>query len=385
MILNTQTFTQLVQNQAAAIQTKTAALVDFTVGSVLRAVVEATSAVALWLQAVALQVMSLTRAATSNKSDLDSWMADYSFVRLGANAATGLVTFSRFTPTLQAVVPLGATMQTGDGSQQFTVILDETNPNWSAALQGYVIAPGVSSIAVLVRAVNASTASNVLANTVTVLTTQIAGVDFINNAGAFTGGSSPESDAAFRARFAVFIDGLRAGTRAAVANAILGLQVGVAYSIVEDQTLAGVYQPGFFYVVIDDGSGNPPSTLLTAAYAAIDAIRPITITFATFAPVIVTADVSMTIGTATGYDHNTVVGQVAQAITVYLDSQTVGAGAFGFIPTGGPAVLSYFRLAQIAMDVEGVTDISSYTLNLGTADITLTPQQVIKAGAVSVS
>lgn len=374
MILNTQTFTQLVQNQAAAIQTKTRSLVDFTVGSILRAVVEATSAVALWLQAVALQVMALTRAATSKGADLDSWMADFNFFRLGANAANGLVTFSRFTPTLQAVVPLRAGVQTGDGSQKFVVALDTTNPAWSAPLNGYVIPPGQTSLAVLVQAVTPSTASNVLANTITVLTTNIPGVDFISNAGAFSGGSDPESDPAFLARFVVYIAGLRAGTESAVANAVLGLGVGAAYNIVETQNLDGSFHPGFFYVVVDDGSGNPPSSLLTAAYKAIDAIRAVTVSFAVFPPQIVLANVSMTIGTAPGFDHPTVVGQVGQAVTTYLNTQTVGAG-----------MLSYFKLAQIAMDIQGVTDLTGYSLNLGQSDIILTPQQVIKAGTVSVA
>jgi hypothetical protein len=70
--LQTYTFTELVSNIATAVQGSASALLDFTVGSVLRAIAEATAAVVLWLQAIILQVLTLTRASTSVGSDLDS-------------------------------------------------------------------------------------------------------------------------------------------------------------------------------------------------------------------------------------------------------------------------------------------------------------------------
>jgi len=373
MILNTQTWSTIVQNQAIAIQTKAAALVDFTVGSILRAIIEAVAGVTLWLQALILQVMAITRAATSNGSDLDTWFADWNFYRLTARGASGYVTFSRFTPLLQAVVPVGATLQSADGTQTFVVILDMTNANYSSALNGYVLAPGVTSIACLVQATVASTASNVLANTLTVLTTPIAGVDYINNAGAFSGGSGQELDPAFRARFWLYIAALRGATNGAVAYAVASLQVGAAYTLTENYTLAGVYQPGFFFVVVDDGTGTPPTTLTASAYAAIDALRPLTSTFTVYSPAILHANVSMILGVATGYNRTAVVGLVGNALTAYINTNPLGV------------TLSPFRLAQVAMDVPGVTDISGFTLNGGLADLIPTPQQVTKTGTMSVS
>src|ERR1700733_382289 len=117
--LQTFTFTELVSQIATAIQGSASALYDFTVGSTLRAIAEATSAVVLWLQAIILQLLTVTRAATSVGSDLDSFMADYGVTRLAAVASTGNVTFARFTSTQQAVVPIGATVQSADGTQTF--------------------------------------------------------------------------------------------------------------------------------------------------------------------------------------------------------------------------------------------------------------------------
>ena len=95
MAINTQSFGVIVQNAVTAVQGAARQLLDFTVGSVLRAVVEATAAMALWLQGIALQIASLTRFSTSNGPDADSWAADFNFPRLAAQAAQGSVIFSR--------------------------------------------------------------------------------------------------------------------------------------------------------------------------------------------------------------------------------------------------------------------------------------------------
>ena len=65
MQLQLQTFTSLVSSAAAAVQGAASQLVDLTVGSVLRAVLEANASLALWLQWLILQVLRTTRAATS--------------------------------------------------------------------------------------------------------------------------------------------------------------------------------------------------------------------------------------------------------------------------------------------------------------------------------
>ena len=59
--LSLQNFTSLVQNMAAAVQASAASLLNLTVGSTLRAILEANASVVLWLQWLILQVLSLTR------------------------------------------------------------------------------------------------------------------------------------------------------------------------------------------------------------------------------------------------------------------------------------------------------------------------------------
>src|ERR1700750_2693829 len=107
--MQTYSFTQVVQNFATAVQGAAKKLLDFSTGSTLLAIGQAMAAVSLWLQGMILSLLAVTRAATSSGADLDSWFSDFGFTRLAANAASGQVTFSRFTPTAQALIPVSAT------------------------------------------------------------------------------------------------------------------------------------------------------------------------------------------------------------------------------------------------------------------------------------
>ena len=374
MAITTQDFTTLVRNQVTAIQGAAKVLVDMTVGSILRAVVEANAAVILWLQGLILQLLAITRAATSSGADLDSWVGDFGLTRLAAVAASGQVSFARFTPSQQAVVPVGTTIQTGDGSQQFAVTLDTTNPTYSASLGGYVLAAGVASINVPVAAVTAGAGGNVSAGQINTLTQALPGVDTVSNAAAFTNGVDAESDAALRIRFIAFVASLSKATKGAVGYAITSLKQGVIYTLVENQQYNGTTDYGYFYVVVDDGTGSPGSTFLSNVSNAIDAVRGVSIRFGVFAPVVVTANAGMTITTAAGYDHNAVVALVVAALQSYINGLTLGQ------------TLTYSRLAQVAYDASpGVTNVTAVTLNGGTADVSATSKQVIKAGTLTVA
>lgn len=374
MAITTQDFTTLVRNQVTAIQGAAKVLVDLTVGSILRAVVEANAAVILWLQGLILQLLAITRAATSSGADLDSWVGDFGLTRLAAVAASGQVSFARFTPSQQAVVPVSTTIQTGDGAQQFAVTLDTTNPAYSATLGGYVLAAGVGSINVPVAASTAGAGGNVSAGQLNTLTQAVPGVDTVSNAAAFTNGVDAESDAALRIRFIAFVASLSKATKGAVGYAITSLKQGVIYTLVENQQYNGTTDYGYFYVVVDDGTGSPGSTFLSNVSNAIDAVRGVSIRFGVFAPVVVTANAGMTITTAAGYDHNAVVALVVAALRSYINGLRLGQ------------TLTYSRLAQVAYDASpGVTNVTAVTLNGGTADVSATSQQVIKSGTLTVA
>lgn len=374
MAITTKTFTTLVQDQVAAIQASAKALVDLTVGSILRAIVEANASVQLWLQGLILQLLAITRAATSTGSDLDSWVADFGLTRTAAVAASGAVTFARFTPTNQALIPIGATVQTGDGTQKYTVTVDTTNGAYSLGLGGYVVGAGVSTLNVPVLASTAGAAGNAQAGQVSTLTSPISGIDTVTNASTFTSGADAETDAALRVRFINYIASLSKATKGAIGNAITSLRAGLSYSFVENLTYGGAAQLGYFYVVVDDGTGAPSGLLLTSVSNAIDAVRPVTSTFGVFAPVVQNATVVMTATIASGYDPVATKALVTAALKTYINSLALGQS------------LTYSRLAQIAYDASpGVTNVTAVTLNGGTSDLSATVQQVVKWLAVTVN
>lgn len=374
MTITTKSFTVLVRDIVTAIQGAATGLVDLTVGSVLRAVTEAHATVTLWLQGLILQLLATTRAATSNGDDLHSWMLDFGVTPLPAIAASGLVTFARFTPTAQAVVPVGATVLTSDGTQAYTVDLDTTNAAYSAALAGYALAAGVASIAVSVTAVTAGIAGNAVAGQVALINQPIPGVDTVSNPAGFTNGLDAESDTALRARFILYLASLSKATAAAVGSAIASLEQGLTYSLTENVNYAGVAQLGYFFVVVDDGTGAPPSSLLSTVYNAIDAVRATTIGFGVFAPVKITANITMTITTATGYAHAATAALVSAALSSYVNALTIDGD------------LTFSRLTKIAYDASpGVTNVTGVTLNGATADLVASKLQVIKTGTVSVA
>ncbi len=181
MQLSLQNFTTLVQNMAAAVQSAANQLLDLTVGSTLRAILEANASLALWLQWLILQVLQTTRAATSTGADLDTWMADFSLARLPAVPASGIVTFSRFTPLAPALVPVGAAVRTADGSQVFSVVASPASSSYSAEQNGYALGPGIAALDVPVVAQTAGAAGNVQVGAISLLSSALPGVDSVAN------------------------------------------------------------------------------------------------------------------------------------------------------------------------------------------------------------
>lgn len=381
MALQTQDFTTLVSNQVAAAQAESTALLDFSTGSVLLALIEAnTSAVALWLQALILQLLSVTRLATSQASDVDSWVGDFGLTRLPAVAATGTVTFSRFTNTQQAVIIANATpslstqVQTADGTQSFYVAIDTTNINYNAALGGYVIQAGTSSISVPVQANVAGSGGNVLTGAISTLITPTPFVDTVTNASPFTNGLNQELDAALKARFPLFIASLSRATKSAIGYAIQSTQQGLSYTLTENQSYAGQTEYGYFYVVVDDGSGNPPTQLLNNISSAIDQYRAASVTFGVFAPVVTTVNVVVTITVDANTTHSAAAVIVQNAISTYINSLAVGQ------------TLYYTQLINAIYDADvDITNVTGLTLNGGTSDITADSKHIIKVGTITIN
>ena len=142
----------------------------------------------------------------------------------------------------------------------------------------------------------------------------------------------------------------------------------------ENQATSGATQYGYFYAVVDDGTGSPSGGFLSGVYAAIDTVRPLGTYFSVLGPTDITANVVLTITTGSGYVHSSIVPVVQAALASYIASLGLGAS------------LSYSRLIQVAYDASpAVTNVTSVTLNSGTSDITANAQQRVIAGSITVT
>ncbi|HEY1772419.1 MAG TPA: baseplate J/gp47 family protein [Gammaproteobacteria bacterium] len=376
MSLNTKDFNTVVSDQVTTIQSQVPQFSNFNSGTVLLAIVQAVASVVMYLQSLLTQMYAFARASTSAGSDLDSWMADFGLTRLPAVAASGQVTFARFTPTAAATIPVGTNVESGDGTQVFAVIADATNPNYVPSQSAYVCPANTSSIAVTVQDTVAGAAGNVIIGALNTLTSPIVGIDTVTNAAAYLNGANAETDAAFRIRFQNYLASLAESTPTAIGNAIASVQAGLTYTLTEDLDFNGATDNGYFYVVVDDGSGAPSGQLLANIAAAINLVRAAGVRFGVFGPTVLTANIAMTITTAPGYTHSVIVAAVTAAIEAYVNALAVGA------------TLPYTILASIAYSYGGggiVTNVTGVGLNSGTSDLVPTGKQVIKYGTVVVT
>jgi len=349
-------------------------LLDLSVGSVLRAILEANASIGLWLQWLLLLVLNNTRAATSKGPDLDSWMADFGLTRLPAVAATGTVIFSRFSPTNTALIPVGALVKTGDGTQNFTVVASLNNPLFNPIQNGYILGAGVASGQVPVVATTPGSAGNVQIGTVTILATAIPGIDSVTNSVAFTGGSDAESDAAFRTRFVAYINSRTQATKAAISYAISSLQQGLSYAIAENVDTAGNPRPGNFVVTVANSQATLPNRLLTEVSAAIDAVRPVGTSFAVQPPQQIIANVALSLALTPNANLGQVAPQVSNSISGYIGGLSIGQ------------VLPVARIAQLALDASSfVTNAFNISINGKNTDLDPGATGIVVAGSITVN
>ncbi len=374
MQLSLQNFSTLVEGMAASVQGAAANLLDLTVGSVLRAILEANASIVLWLQWLIVQCLAATRLATSSGADCDSFCADFGFTRLPAVVASGQVTMSRFTPSISALIPVGTVLSSVANTLSFVVVGDPGNPAYSVANNGYLLAAGVGSLNVAIVANTAGVTGNVQPGAISVINSAISGVDTVTNAIALSGGADAETDIAFRARFGNYLASLSRATNVAIGSAISGIQQGLSYTISENVNLAGNTQMGFFVVTVDDGSGHPPLSLLNTVQEAVNAVRPVGTAFSVQGPVVTPANVTVALTTSPGASHAAAVTAVAGAMEMYIASLPIGVA------------LSYTRLAQLAYDAsQSVTNLSGLVLNGGTADLVPLLFGVVRTGTVTVT
>jgi uncharacterized phage protein gp47/JayE len=325
------------------------------------------------MQWLILKVLQMTRAATSAGDDLDSWVGDFGLARLPAVAATGEVTFSRFTTGNVVLVPVGAKVKTSDSSLTFDVVADAGNAAWDVTQSGYWIPATQVSVTVPVAAEVAGSSGNVQSDTITLMATAIAGVDTVGNSVAFTNGIDVESDVALRGRFRNYINTRCQATATAVGYAVSAVRQGLSWTVQENTTVAMASVPGNFVVTVDDGTGEPDRALLTMVKSAVDAVRPLGSTFQVQGPGVVTANVSLRVAEASGYTHAQAVAAAGTALARAVNGSEMGAG------------FRFGTVYQVVLNCPSVAAAGAVTLSGGTADLLVNQAEVVRAGAIVVS
>ena len=282
--------------------------------------------------------------------------------------------FSRFTPTLAALIPLGTGLRSADGSLSFTVTQDSTNSAWSSAQNGYVLGAGIASVSVPIQAIVPGSAGNVQAGVITQLASAIPGIDTVINAAPLTAGLDAESDAALRSRFSAYLATRSRGTPLAIGNAVLSVRQGLDYTLQENMSPGGVSQIGCFVLTVDDGSGTPSSSLLASVANAVEATRPIGALYTIQPPTLLTANISLTVTTPANANHAIIVGNVANALTNAITALTIG------VP------VPWSRITQLAYAADpNVTNVTNVLLNGTTADLVPSASGLIRPGTIAVS
>jgi uncharacterized phage protein gp47/JayE len=383
--LQTKTFDEIVNQMTTAIQAAAKVnlqkIINLTPGSVTLAEVESVAGVTLWLQGQIVKLLAISRLSTcgapgaSYSPDVDSFIADYNLTRLPAVYSTGNVVVSRFSSTNQAVVLLGQQFKSSTTGLVFFAIADSSNPYYVPSLSSYVIPSGISTINVLVQCNTIGSSGNVASGSIDTIVNPIIYIDTVTNAVPFDNGSNEETDDEVKARFVLYINGLSKATITAIEAALAGLQENIEYNVVENIDYhTDTARLGYFYAVIDDGSGDPPDSLMTVAYNVLNATRGLTIFFEVYRPVIVDATVTATISVPLGTDTDSLILSVTNALKEYIASLQIGETFY------------YSKIEYICYSVapDVIVNVHNVSLNGGTSDLAITSKEKIIAETVTI-
>lgn len=372
MPLTVKDFDALVSDQVESIQGDVPAF-QFPVGSVSLAIVESNAGVALWMQGIATQVLALSRASSSTGADLDSWMAQFGFARNGASAASGLVNLSRFVGVSAVYIHAGDIVQTSVGRIQFEVYANVSDPNWVPSQNAYLLNAGDLLISVPVIALVAGSSGNVIANAIDQAASFLP-VDTIANPSAFTNGEDAETDASYRARFITWINSRSLGTLLAYQSAITDGTPTVISNIGENKNFSGATQLGFNSVIIDDGSGAPPASLITLISNKINTVRALGIQYGVYAVVVLNANITCDLSINPLARSSEVIEAVETAISNYMKTLQIGQ------------TLIFTKLYQVIYDASNeIIEASNLLINSVGADLVPTFKQRIYPGTITVS
>jgi uncharacterized phage protein gp47/JayE len=299
-------------------------------------------------------VLALGFAETSEGTYLDMRAAEHGVTRKESLKAQGSVTFSGPDGTF---IINGTRLQTTSGIF-FVTLADVTISGGTATVNAEAEEGGL--------------AGNVAAGLINALAPgDLYGIVTVTNPASFDGGADTEDDASLLKRL---MD--RVQKPATSGNAAHYKQWALEVAGVGDAKVYPTWNGGgtVKVVLVDTEKSAPAQSVIDAATAYIEDNRPIgatvTVVGATELPINVTSTMTIDAG-----------ANLADIQTQFISSLADYLKSIAF--TGEQ--IRYTRIANLLIDVEGVVDYASLTVNGGTANIVPTDVQVGVAGSVTLS
>lgn len=375
MAITTYTRAQLKAVLAIQYASQAAMAANTDAGSSLGSVFDADSMMALLIQAQAIYAQALSRVETSEGADVDSFWEPFNITRIGASASQGGWTLTTPSPVVgpDLIVPVGGVGSTETGLL-FTIIADDSNPNYSSADNGYPIAAGESSVIATVECQTTGIIGNVLAGTITQIYAGagipvISGISTVTNAAAFTNGLDRESDAQFNTRGTLLVSTGTVATKNAILGAASSVEAGLTLSFGDRKNADGTLHTAYFTLVVNllGQAAGPGATLISAVDSAVSFVRGGGISYQVIGPTLVPVNGAGTITLISPLPSGLTPQSVQEAVTaMYIAT----INAIGLDVNGGSTEADYLNVGAALIGVEGVKKIDGFTMNSGTADVT---------------
>ena len=317
-------FNELIRDMSMAVTSSASTLIDVSVGSVLRAIIEANAALALWIQWLTMLMLQTTRAATSVGPDLDTWMADFGLDRKSANEARGNVTVARFNATSRSFIYPGALFKTGDGRRSYVVVRNASHAAWQEENSAYLMVSGLFSIDIPVIASRPGSDGNVVSNSVSIIASPMAGIDTVINLNPFVGGRDSETDENFRVRFGGFFSSRSRATSGAIEFAISQTKEDIRYKITENSDAVGNFKAGSVLVIVDDRTGQIRSDFFDAIASEVTKVRAAGISVILQPPAVENLAITVCLNISSPQPDNVLTNLISDNIQEYLHSLRIG-------------------------------------------------------------
>lgn len=319
---------------------------------------------ALRFRALAAQLVSLQAQAefvqrqcfpqTATGEALDTHALQRGLYRIAAQKATGILRFSLNSAAASDITISGGTRCISPDEKVFTVTEDA------------VISAGSTFCSANAEADEAGAGGNVAANSVIFMELPPVGVAAVTNPNAFTGGSDAESDEELRRRVLDSFRSIRNSGNAAYYRDMAMAVSGVAAAEVQPRYRGR----GTVDVIVATETGVPSQTVLGRVSSALNGRREICVDVDVKAPTPITVNVDAEITVGSGFDSDTVLENVENAVREHFTGRILGKG------------LSRAELGNLIYSVEGV---ENYSLSLPQADLEANLEELPVLGTVSIS